>query len=1072
MLLLVSAFWSLQATDLGRNSNPNTKPLQAEKRRLYVVPGAHLDTQWHWTIQDTIAEHIPVTILLNFRRFDHFPNYVFNFEGAFRYMLIKEYTPELFDRIREYVKKGQWRISGSFLDACDVIIPSPESIIRQVLYGNNYFEQEFGETTCDIFLPDCFGFSYALPSIAAHCNLKGFSTQKLTSEEAGQIKPLPFTVGRWEGPDGSQIIAVLDPGSLSASLHQDLSNDEYWQERIAENLDKFGLSCAYRYMGTGDNGGAPSWISVKWLEKSIANPCGPLQVIASGSDQFFRDLTDEQVQNLPVFKGELLLREHGVGCYTAKPEMKRWNRQNELLADAAERAAVIANWLGALDYPHRQLRDAWIRFLWHQFHDDLTGTSDPAAYCFSWNDEIIASNQLSNVLESSLGAIARSLDTDVQGTPLIVYNPLSIAREDIVETTVHFEDGCPQAVEILDGSGEKVPVQILVRSGNEMRLCFLAGVPSVGVSVFEIRPTNNHAESDNDLKVRPERIENRRYVLSLNQDGDIAQIHDKQLGLDLLTAPIQLQLLPQVRPHWYAAWEIDYETICSDPYAYFAGPAEIRVVESGPVRATVEVVRQVADSTLAQRITLFAGQAASRIEVASVLDWRTRHTLLKAAFPLAATNAHATYDLGLGTIQRSNNTEEKYEVPAQQWADLTAADGSFGIAILNDCKYGWDKPQDSVLRLTLIHSPHPERDNTSAVLKETEDYGRHKFKYALYSHSGNWGNGCVPWQAARLNQPLVAFQPRAKHSGSMRREFSLFELDSPNVMIKAIKQAEDGDDIVVRLHNLTDRPVRAKLATAVDIRKGSRINGVESFVAQAEIEGNKLSIDMNSYQLQTFALKLQEPSQRLETPKCLPVALPHNTQVSSFDGDKLLKGGFDQNHYAIPAELLPESLVFRGVYFKLGSRNGKDAVACDGQRIVFPPAKYKRLYLLMAADGDTKAVFRVNNRDVELNIQDWQGWIGQADSPYVNGRFVQDGSEITPAFTKLTPIAWLGTHLHNSDGRNEPYRFCYLYQYVLELPDNPTSMTLPNDARIKLLAATLSDNPNDDFCPSLTLCRC
>jgi alpha-mannosidase len=181
------------------------QPDLSKQKTMYLVGTAHLDTQWNWTIQQTITDFLPSTILGNFHRFSEFPSYDFSFEGAFRYMLIKEYYPDYYARVKEYVDSGRWHVAGSTIDAMDVNVPSPESLIRQVLYGNGFYKKEFGKTSCDIFLPDCFGFGYALPSIAAFCGLKGFSSQKLTW---GAADGIPFDLGRWTGPDGSSIIAA------------------------------------------------------------------------------------------------------------------------------------------------------------------------------------------------------------------------------------------------------------------------------------------------------------------------------------------------------------------------------------------------------------------------------------------------------------------------------------------------------------------------------------------------------------------------------------------------------------------------------------------------------------------------------------------------------------------------------------------------------------------------------------------------------------------------------------------------------------------------------------------------
>jgi len=227
--------------------------------RLYAVGTAHLDTQWRWDVRTTIDEYLPATLHDNFALFEKYPGYVFSFEGAFRYQLIKEYYPEEYKKLRDYVEQGRWRVAGSWLDAVDVNIPSPESLIRHALYGNGFFRREFGKTSRDVFLPDCFGFGFALPAIANHCGVDMFSTQKLT---CGSSVGTPFSIGLWEGVDGSTLLSVLNPGEYVSKIKGDLSHDEKWLATAMEQGRTSGLFVASRYFGTGDRGGAPTDESV------------------------------------------------------------------------------------------------------------------------------------------------------------------------------------------------------------------------------------------------------------------------------------------------------------------------------------------------------------------------------------------------------------------------------------------------------------------------------------------------------------------------------------------------------------------------------------------------------------------------------------------------------------------------------------------------------------------------------------------------------------------------------------------------------------------------------------------
>jgi alpha-mannosidase len=1046
----------------GRCQEPSGLDLSRDKT-MYGISTMHLDTQWLWTIQDTIREYLPHTLRGQFALMEQFPHYTFSFEGAFRYMLMKEYYPDDYRRLKQYVADGRWRVAGSSVVAGDTNIPSPESLIRQVLYGNGFFRKEFGKTSLDVFLPDCFGFGYALPSVAAHCGLKGFSTQKLSW---GSAVDIPFDIGTWEGPDGSSIVAALKPGSYMTQPDRDYSTDPESLARIEAFGDRYGVYAAYRYFGGGDQGGALGPGQARWLEKSAADTQGPIRFLSTGSDQLYRDLTPDQVAKLPHYNGELVMTTHGVGCYTSQAVMKRWNRRNELLADAAERAAVAADWLGGVAYPRQRLRDNWVRFLWHQFHDDVTGTSIPQAYTFSWNDELLCQNQFAQVLANSAGAVARALDTRARGVPIVVYNPVSIARQDIVSARVRFAGAAPEAVRVFGPDGAEVPSQVGDQEANVLEVIFLATVPSVGFAVYDVRPAATPCELRTGLSVSESRLQSDRYLVELDGDGDVARIFDKSAGRELLSGPARFELRRD-NPDGFFSWEIPYRDVTAEPKGYVEGPIQATVVERGPARVALEVTRRAAGSTFVQRIRLAAGDAGNRVEFDTAIDWKTRSTLVKARFPLAVANPVATYDLGLGTIERGNDTERKYEVPAQQWADITAPDGSYGVTVLNDCKYGWDKPADDTLRLSIVRNP------AAGHYEGINDVGSHRLLYAICGHPGDWREAGVPWEGARLNQPLLAFQP-PRHGGTLGRSFSMVKVNSSQVAVKALKKAEDSDEVVIRLQELTGRPAdRVELSFMSPVSEAREIRGDEQPLGPATVVGGKLVTTMSPYQPRTFALRFAPPRNRLTPPRCRSVGLPYTADVVSGDGEPTTVGIDGQSH-AIPRELWPRTVDDGGIVFTLGPAGAgrRNAVVCRGQRIALNARPGDRLYLLAAAvAGDHDGVFFVGGRAVKIGIAEYTGFIGQWNSRVVDGQVVSeiDVTRVRPGFVKRQPVAWIGTHRHNREGGNDPYVFCYLFKHAIDLPQGADFITLPRNDRILIFAATIAPNPNDDTVPAQTL---
>ncbi|MBL8027443.1 MAG: alpha-mannosidase, partial [Fibrobacteres bacterium] len=585
----------------------------------YYLGNTHLDTHWNWPVETTINQYLPNTLRENFKLFNKYPDYKFSFEGAYRYMLIKKHHPALYDSLRQYIAQERWFVAGSMLEACDVNIPSPEALIRQILYGNGFFEAEFGKKSVDIFLPDCFGFGLALPTVAVHCGLKGFYTQKLSWGVWKNPTNQTGGMGLWEGVDGSTLIS---PWSCT--------DTSYLVKQLG---DATGVYASYNFTYIGDIGGAPSDASVAARQARINlndtsfGPNSSFKIIYASSDQFFRDLTPAMISRFPKYKGELLLTSHGTGCYTSRPEMKVLNRKNELAANAAEASSVVANWLANKTYPTTDLKESWIRFLWHQFHDDLTGTSIPAVYAYSKPELDSTLSQFNSVIAKSLEAVSLSLDTKVQGIPLVVYNPLAFDREDIVDTIISFESGAPSYLRVFDKIGLETPSQEISRNGSKIRLPFLAKVPSMGYAVYDIRSSNTPCAIDSGLSVTSSSLSSKRYEVSIDANGDISTVYDKINQKHLLSAPARLALLPN-NPSQWPQWEIPWSDISAMPRTYLSGPAMLQVVESGPVRVTLQVTRQVDSSTIVQLISLNAGGAGDVVEIKMNLNWKASNTLL------------------------------------------------------------------------------------------------------------------------------------------------------------------------------------------------------------------------------------------------------------------------------------------------------------------------------------------------------------------------------------------------------------------------------------------------------------
>ena len=1020
-----------------------------KEKTLYVISTSHLDTQWRWTIQKSIDEYLKATLDDNFKLLEDFPEYNFNFEGAFRYMMMKEYYPARYARMSDYIARGRWNVAGSTIENGDMNLVSPESLIRQTLLGNNFFEDEFGTRSTDIYLPDCFGFSYTMPTWMTHCGLNGFSTAKLAW---GSSVGIPFDIGVWKGPDGSSIVAALNPGSYSSKLEDDLSVSKKWIDRVESLGKKSGAYAAYKYFGTGDTGGAPGRESCEWLEKSVKAD-GDIKVISAGTDDLYSDVTEEQKAKMQVYDSEMLMTKHGAGCYTAQAIMKRWNRHNELLADAAERAAAFADCLGAVKYPLETLNEAWVRFLWHTHHDDLTGTSIPEAYHFSWNDEILSMNQFASILTNSIGAVAQMLDTEVKGQPVVVYNPLSYERNDTVEATISYDTEAPEYVRVFDGAKE-VPGQVVARDGKTITVAFVGTVPSVGVKVFDVRSSTKPCALPTGVTASENVLENSYYKVTLDNEGNIASIFDKVNDKEVLAEPCRLELRSDYSTEW-PAWEIQYKDVESEAYAYVKDDVKIELVENGPARAAYEITRKCEGSTYIQKVSLAAsGYDAHQVMVENLLDWRTKKTLLKAVFPFTVGSDHATYDLGMGTIQRKNNTDKLYEVPAQQWVDITAADGEYGVSVLSDSKYGWDKPSDNSLRLSLIHAPGVEKRYLHG---STQDLGQHKFAFAIAPHTGDWNKAYIPQMAAGMNQPLVAFQS-AKHSGENGSEMSMVQVSSSQAFVKAVKKAERSEEVIVRVQELYGKKAEnVALSVMGEITSAVIVNGCEQYIEDAKIVDGKVVFSLNPYQPMTFAITVSNIEPKAVLAESKPVSLPYNMDAFSFDSNRA-DGDFYKD-ITFPAEQMTGKVIADGVSFNIGkvTDGALNAVACKGQKIDLGKSGYKSLYILASAKGgDRTGVFKVGGKETVISVQDY------------NEKVVDRGTSNEVPYLKRDQVAWIGTHSHNPDG-NMSYEFCNMYLYKIALPENGEVLTLPDNKNIVIFAVSMVNSPADAIVPAVEL---
>lgn len=765
------------------------------------------------------------------------------------------------------------------------------------------------------------------------------------------------------------------------------------------------------------------------------------------------------INSLSPAQNESWIGDNGSGSLTSQRQLKKWNHQNELLVRAAEPLAAMANWLGGQSYPYARINQAWSLILNTQQEDILRGGASLKINEIAWNDQVLGMNIFASVLESSAGCVTHAMDTRTTGKALVVYNPVAIQREDVVEATLQYPEGAPENIAVTGPDGVDLPFQVTNRTKNSISLIILAKVPAIGLICLDIHPVKTQTEIKSSLVAGTGFIENEYYKVSVNAIGDISGILDKKINKELLSAPARLEFL-QEHPEHNPALNMDWSDRKNPPVGFVDGNPRITLAELGPVKASLKIERTGWNSEFTQFITLYSGEAGKQVIFKNIINWQSKGVCLKASFPLSVSNRTATYYTGSGTIDRSVNNKDHFEFPTRNWIDLTDKSGTYGISLLNESIFGSDFPNEKTLRLTLLYTPGANVSHDQS----TQDWGTHEIVYSLFGHKGDWSTGKPDFQSQFLNQPLLAFQVPS-HPGFLGKSFSILKISSPQVDVKALKNAESGGMVIVRLQEMTGKDVvNAMVSLPGKILSAYETDGQEHKTGDAEIKDGKLVLNMKPFDSRSFALKLEPPVEKENEPVSFKMPLDYNEDVLS--NDKNWKNGaFCPGGSAIPAELFPDLVKADGVEFKMGSRGDSqnNALSCRGQKIIVPKnGNFNHLYILASADSDTNGIFRIGDAKKVQKIQGYCGYIGQYDKRTWDhlGRI----KSLEPGFIKRDEVVWYASHMHK-DSADQPFHYGYLFKYEFGITPFTRYIQLPENPTIKIFAITLSDQPADHAVP-------
>jgi alpha-mannosidase len=832
-----------QALQVSVFNHPSLSGGLAPRPVVHAVGHAHIDVAWLWPIKVTRGKAAR-TFATALALMEQFPSYKFTQSQPHLYKMVSEDYPDLFERIKERIKAGQWDATGATWVEMDTNIPSGEALVRQFLYGMRYFQRELGVRPEVLWLPDVFGYSAALPQIMRLAGVRYFYTSKLGWNEYTRY---PYDTFWWEGLDGSRILTHLEttPDLLSRTLIEGRAtyNARNIPGEIQGTWNAYQQQDANHHLitayGKGDGGGGPTRGMIERMERMADLPGLP-EVHPSTAQDFFHAVEETASDRLPRWIGELYFQMHR-GTYTSQAHTKRNNRKTELLLHDAEALATTAYLLGH-PYPHDDLLAVWETVMLNQFHDILPGSSIGQVYEDATRDYAQAQMHAAAVLDQVLEDITQHIRYDFGMQGFAVFNTLGFEHGGPIELTLQ-GDG---PVEIVGPSGRPKAFQWLDRTSRRV-LMMPASIPAFGHVAYAVRPADHETSQvvDNPVTVTPTRIENGLLRVDFDQQGNLVRIYDIEHFRDVL-APGEIgnQLWAYVdRPHHWDAWDI--EAYVQDQ-GWPIKPEVVRVVEAGPLRATLEVVYRFNQSHITQRISMYARQRVLTFH--TEVDWHEHHILLRTHFPLAIRAMNATYEVQFGTVQRPTHRNTawdaaQHEVPAQQWADLSEA--HYGVSLLNDCKYGYSA-QDNTLTLSLLRStanPDPQADQ-----------GHHTFTYALYPHAGDWRQDTIV-QAKRLNSPLLV-QPLRGGGTWLPVEFGLVKSSNSGVIIDTIKKAEDNNAVIVRVYEAHGGHTQASLVFATRIESAEEVNLLEEPIDSINAMVDTLRFSLTPYQIRSFRVKL------------------------------------------------------------------------------------------------------------------------------------------------------------------------------------------------------------------------
>jgi alpha-mannosidase len=822
-----------------------------------IVGNSHIDMAWLWPWTETV-EVVRNTFQSVLDLMREYPDFKFTMSSARTYEWMQEKYPDLFKQIEQRVKEGRWEVIGGMWVEPDLNMPDGESLVRQILVGKRYFQKNFGVDVKIGWNPDSFGYNYQLPQIYKKSGMDYFVTQKLMW--AHEFTTFPYKYFWWQAPDGSRLLTYF-PHDYADGIDAEPMGSQIatWMPSIYGKTipDKPEMMHLY---GVGDHGGGPTRIMLDHADQLRSPDAVFPKLEFSFARDFFADM-EKKLPNMqvPTWDGELYFQYHR-GVFTTQAETKRRIRRAEELVLNSEKFSSLASLYGRA-YPQEGMERNWKNLLFDHFHDIMPGSGIAVNYLDAKRNLENVDRIANDFTMDSLREIAAHVNTQGNGIPVMIFNSLSWPRTDVTEAEVQLPEPARQ-IEAVDSAGKPAEAQLLSldTQTHRARFLLLTNTPSLGYQTYFVRAATSASPAHSSLKASADTLENEFIRVKVDpQTGCMTSLFDKRSGTESL-APAEtdtggpktstcgnlLQTFVD-KPQKWDAWNIDADF--EKQHWDLDKADEVKLLESGPLRAIIEVKNHFQNSTFVRDITLYAG--VPRVDVKMQVEWHEKHILLKVAFPLNAHSDKATYEIPFGSVERrtTRNTpaeQAQFEVPAQRWADIS--DSKHGFSLLNDCKYGYDA-KGNVLRLSLLRSP--EWPDPHA------DEGHHEFTYSLYPHGGGWKDALTIRRGYELNYKLISL-PFGKHQGTLAAKHSFLQAQPDNVIVTAVKKAEDDNALVFRFYEWAGKDGEVKLQLPPGAQSASETDLMERPIANLPVENAAVTLRTKPYEIKT--IKVQYPT--------------------------------------------------------------------------------------------------------------------------------------------------------------------------------------------------------------------